>query len=71
MAFWWWSQWARSREEARLAEADVNPAEKGEGPQVSNPQIVVDSAAKDRLDESVAVMADANQAKAQTPPAAA
>jgi hypothetical protein len=21
MAFWWWSQWARSREEARLAEA--------------------------------------------------
>lgn len=64
MAFWWWSQWARSREDARLAEA------KGEAAQVSDVSEILDDQALASLDESLAVQADAEQAKA-APSAAA
>ncbi len=57
MAFWWWSQWARSREEARLADADSDAEPIGDVTEI------VDSEAANGLDESLAV-----QAEARTPP---
>jgi hypothetical protein len=65
MAFWWWSQWARSREEARLTAPDGDAPGMGDAPQILDEQVL------DALDESLAVQADADQAKARTPPSAA
>ncbi len=51
MAFWWWSQWARSREEARLAQAD------SDAEQINNVAVVSGDEALNNLDESLAVQA--------------
>jgi hypothetical protein len=70
MAFWWWSQWARSREEARLAEEKAEAQAAGEPPygEVTD---ILDPQALEGLDESLAVQADAEHAKAKPPSAAA
>lgn len=69
MAFWWWSQWARSREEARLEEERAE-AEAANDPPHGEVTDILDPQALDGLDESLAVQADAEHAKA-TPPGAA
>jgi hypothetical protein len=66
MAFWWWTQWARAREEARLAEEKAEADAAGEPPHGEVTDIL-DTAALSGLDESLAVQADAEPAKA-TPP---
>lgn len=69
MAFWWWSQWARSREEARLADEKAEAQFAGEPPHGEVTEIL-DPEALHSLDESLAVQADAAHAEV-TPPSAA
>ncbi|MHB8283184.1 MAG: hypothetical protein ACYDD1_00740 [Caulobacteraceae bacterium] len=73
MAFWWWSQWARSREEARVAEAKAEAEAAADLPHGEVTEIL-DPEAMHALDESLAVQADADHAKVTNrgkPPAAA
>ncbi len=57
MAFWWWSQWARAREEGRLAEEKAE-AEAAAEPPYGEVTEIVDPQTLEGLDESLAVQAD-------------
>lgn len=52
MAFWWWRQWARSQEAARVVEAKTADTDTDAGE-------VLPASTREGLDESLAVQADA------------